>query len=105
MSTWPLQSRMVEFYGNPTNIRHPDTPSSEWESKNLTRVIPPFRMFYAGQPVSGVRIHKRCAMSLQEILETIWEKAGKDQDEGDGHEYFHQVSRLDGRRAAPAGLK
>ncbi len=78
MTEWPLQSECDRFYGDP---RAPggDAPAVAWEMANLVRVRPPFRMTYAGTPISGIRIHKKCAESLSRILAKIWTAAARDQ--------------------------
>ncbi len=77
MSTWPLQKDCDRFYGNPRGAN--GKPSAKWESENLVSVRPPFKMTYAGKPISGIRVHKKCAESLKRVLARIWEAAGKDQ--------------------------
>lgn len=69
-NNWPKQSQMDAFYGNPRS-NHPDQASVGWEKANLTRIVPPFKMFYAGNPVRSIRIHKKCAASLKRIFNAI----------------------------------
>lgn len=78
MNQWPTQSNRTAFYGNPSS-RDPAKPSVIWESANLVRITPPFKMTYAGNPVSSIRIHKKCAASLQRVFNAIWEASGKSQ--------------------------
>lgn len=75
--TWPLQSECDKFYGNPRGRN--GQASGAWESSNLVRITPPFKMTFAGKPVSSIRIHKKCADSFLRILNDIFEKSGKNQ--------------------------
>lgn len=68
---WPLQSELDSFYGNPRGRM--GKASSAWESTNLIRVPVPFRMTYAGKPVSAITIHNKCANSLTRILAKLAE--------------------------------
>lgn len=79
MPVWPLQRECNQFYGNPGN-----TPAqwAKWEADNLITVPCPWPLaFYdngKSTPVKGIRIHKKCADSLKTVLNSIWEKVGKD---------------------------
>lgn len=75
--SWPLQSDTDQFYGNPRGAGGHSSPA--WEAANLTRVSPPFKMFYAGKPVQSVKIHRKCAESLGRVFAAIWEAAKHDQ--------------------------
>lgn len=77
MTSWPLQKDCDRFYGNPRGAN--GGPSAKWESENLVSIRPPYRMTYAGKPITGIRVHKKCAESLKRVLNRIWESAGKDQ--------------------------
>lgn len=77
MTAWPLQKDCDRFYGNPRGAN--GKPSAKWESENLVSIRPPYRMTYAGKPITGIRVHKKCAESLKRVLARIWEAAGKDQ--------------------------
>jgi hypothetical protein len=79
MNTWPMQSECDKFYGNPRSVNDPTRPSLVWEQENLVGVAPPFKVTYAGQRVSMMRMHKKCAESLVRVLSSIWIAAGKDQ--------------------------
>jgi len=74
---WPLQSECDAFYGNPRGIN--GHPSKSWMQANLTRVTPLFRMTYAGQPVKSITIHRKCADSLQRVLDAVWTSSGHNQ--------------------------
>ena len=74
---WPLQSECDKFYGNPRGIN--SHASENWKKANLTYVSPPFKMRYAGQPVTKVTIHRKCAESLVRVFNAIWLASGKSQ--------------------------
>ena len=71
---WPLQTEIhtgsAAFYGDPD--------SSGWEAANLVEVPCPWPLQIDGQTVHTIRIHSKCADSLREVLEAIWEACGKD---------------------------
>lgn len=75
--TWPRQSQFNRFYGNP---RGPNGQASvAWESANLVRLTPPFKMTYAGKPIKSFRTHKKVKDSLERVLQAIWLAADKSQ--------------------------
>ena len=76
-NSWPLQSQCDTFYGNPRGSGGHADPS--WEAANLVRVKVPFLMTYAGQPVSSVKIHRKCADSLSRVLTAILVSANHNQ--------------------------
>lgn len=84
MTAWPLQKDCDAFYGNPRGTKDRSRANATWESANLVTVPVPFRMFFAGHPVSTIRIHRKCADSLARVLDRIWIAAGKDQKVVDG---------------------
>lgn len=73
MSTWPKQSAMSSFYGNP-DVNNDGAADAAWEAANLTYIVPPYAMFYAGKPTSRIRCHKRVADSLLRCLTRIGEE-------------------------------
>ena len=75
--TWPLQSQCDSYYGNPRGRN--GNASAQWEKANLTRISPPFKMYFAGKPVTSISINKKCADSLYRVFDAIWAAAGKDQ--------------------------
>jgi len=74
---WPLQSQCDAFYGNPRGSN--GQASTLWKLRNLTTVKAPFVMRYAGQPIKGVTIHRKCAASLARVFQAIWIASGKSQ--------------------------
>ena len=79
MSRWPNQSDVDSFYGNPRGVD--GEPSAAWEQNNLILVKAPWELITAwdGSPVRGIRVHRKCAVSLQNILKAIWVTAGQDE--------------------------
>lgn len=63
---WPKTDygSLVAFYGQPG------------DESNLTKIIPPFQMFYDGKPVNAITLHKKCAQSLLRVLTNIHQKHG-----------------------------
>lgn len=81
MSTWPKQSAVDAFYGNPRGKN--GGPSAVWERDNLITIPCPWPLVTAWephQPVSRIRIHKKCADSLSRVLARTWELSGKNND-------------------------
>ena len=77
MNQWPLQSQCDVFYGNPRGAN--GTVSEKWKAANLIAIKPPFKMRYAGKPVSSVTMHRKCSDSLSRVFKAIWEASGKSQ--------------------------
>lgn len=76
---WPhelVAGELDQFYGNPRGI---GGANSEWEAENLIAIVPPWQMTEDGVAVTHIKIHKKCADSLQRILNAVWEYAGHDQ--------------------------
>lgn len=74
---WPLQRDCDKFYGNPRGSGA--TPSRSWEVGCLTRVKPPFAMYYDRRPVAYILMNRKCADSFRRVLDKIWIAAGKSQ--------------------------
>lgn len=73
MGRWPRdnQADLIRFYGD---------PGKGEVALQLTRVIPPFTMYYDGRPLTkGVSFHKKAAPALKAALDEIWEKSGRSQ--------------------------
>lgn len=71
---WPTQAECTAFYGNPH--------SGNYVAENLIRVTPPWKLDtkYSYGAVN-IPIHKKCAPSLLRVLNWIWYKTGKSQEE------------------------
>lgn len=72
--TFPTQAAVLSnksIYGDPRGRDHTKM-SAAWEAANITRITPPFRMTYAGKPVTkGIRVHKLVAASLSRVLDRL----------------------------------
>jgi hypothetical protein len=77
MNKWPKQSGVDAFYGNPRGAN--GHASERWKTRNLTTIKPPFKMYYAGKPVTSITVHKKCADSLSRIFSALWVAAGQSQ--------------------------
>lgn len=76
MNKWPAatESELLKFYGDP-DVNDDGMPDVKFEAKNLTKIVPPYPMFWTWnmRPVSSIRIHKKCADSLMRCLTKIGE--------------------------------
>jgi hypothetical protein len=72
-TNWPLQKDCAAYYGDPRNTQGHE--SLAWCAVYLAKVVPPFPMYFAGQQISGIRIHRKCAQSLVFILNKIAHEA------------------------------
>lgn len=72
MSRWPRDSQaaLIKFYG---------TPKTREVTDNLVKVVPPWRMYYEGNPIKAITFHKKCASALDSALRKIWEFYGRSQ--------------------------
>jgi hypothetical protein len=73
MPQWPSQSDVLSnrsIYGDPRG-RDRTRMSPAWEAANITTIVPPFRMTYAGTPIKRIRVHKHCAASLSKVLQNL----------------------------------
>lgn len=79
-TTWPKQSEAIAFYGDPRGRNGQASP--KWERENLVLVKCPWpiQTSWSGQRMSGLRVHRLCAPSLETVLAAIWKAA-----EGDGN--------------------
>lgn len=71
---WPLQKDCDSFYGNPRS-RDITKPSAKWESEYLVTFTPPFKITYAGKPVSKFRVNKNCLSGFQEAFNNLYTAA------------------------------
>ncbi|MGL4324325.1 MAG: M15 family metallopeptidase [Beijerinckiaceae bacterium] len=75
---WPLQNSaaMNAFYGNP-DANHDGRADSAWAARHLVRIKPPYPMQWSwGGAVASLTVNRRCAPSLQRILEAIAQHYG-----------------------------
>lgn len=78
---WPTQAEADAFYGNPRG--KDGNFSAWWYNQNLTKIIPPYKVMFGHIPITRIIIHRRCASSALRILNSVWEKIGRDQAKAD----------------------
>lgn len=77
MTSWPTQTDVLANrspYGDPRG-KDRTRMSPQWEAANITSIVPPFRMTYAGTPIKRIRVHKHCAASLARVLQNLLDAA------------------------------
>lgn len=72
----------ISFYGDP---RGPHGVNPKWYDANVIRIVPPFRMTYAGKPIKSIAFHKRAAPALEAALSAIWDACDHDQKKIDAY--------------------
>jgi hypothetical protein len=79
MSKWPHQNQVDDFYGNPRGKDGEVSPN--WVTQNIVKIPAPWKLITAwdSQPVSGIRIHKKCSESLTIVLAEIWQASGENE--------------------------
>jgi hypothetical protein len=73
MPQWPhddLASK-VAFFGDPRK--------SDFQSKYMTTIAPPFQMYYDKHPLKGINVNKKVATSLLRVFTDIFDQCGHDQ--------------------------
>jgi hypothetical protein len=77
MTDWPRDTTAEKnaFYG--------DFRSPNWQGAYLTRIIPPFQMYYAKKPIPSILVNKKCSDDLLSIFNEIWAACDKDQHKVD----------------------
>lgn len=68
---WPLQRDAIGFYGNPYQ--------AGFEANHITRITPPFQMFYGAIPVRQIAVNRKCADAFMQWFQTIWKNAEQKQ--------------------------
>jgi len=73
MPAWPRDNTAAKnaFYGN---FHAPD-----WQTKFLTRITPPFKMFYDKKPMPSILVNKMIAPALMSCFNDIWNACDHDQ--------------------------
>ena len=74
MTTWPHDDTASKnaFYGN--------FQAKGWQDLNLTHYLPPFKMYYAKQPmVHGILIHHKIVPALTAVFTELWDGVHHDQ--------------------------
>lgn len=73
MSPWPhddLASK-IAFFGDPRK--------SDFQSKCMVMITPPFQMYYDKHPLKGINVNRKIAASLLRVFNDIFEQCGHDQ--------------------------
>lgn len=68
MTVWPTQAEARAFYGDPS-LRG-------WAEENLVHITCPWPLFMGPNTVKYIAIHRKCAASLQLVLERVWQDVG-----------------------------
>jgi hypothetical protein len=74
MTVWPKDTTVAKnaFYGN-FKLR-------SWQASYLTRIQPPFVMYYDKKPMkSGLLVNKMCAEAMLAAFTEIWVKCDRDE--------------------------
>jgi hypothetical protein len=74
---WPHDDMVskIAFFGDPTK--------ANFQSQNLTVIIPPFQMYYDNHPLKGINVNKKIATALLLIFNEVLDKCGHDQKKVD----------------------
>lgn len=74
MATWPKDTTAAKnaFYGN--------FKLASFQAEHLTRIKPPFMMFYDKKPMkTGILVNKACAAAMMAAFTEIWDKCDHDE--------------------------
>jgi hypothetical protein len=66
--SWPHQSCVREFYGNPNSGGH---LNRAWYAANIVMVDAVLPLFYGKVAVHKIAVHKKCADSLTRVLHAV----------------------------------
>jgi hypothetical protein len=66
-NVWPTQADCPSFYGSPSVV-----------ASSLVKVTCPWTFTVEGTHSNQITTHKKCAASLERVLNYIWEQCGKD---------------------------
>lgn len=72
--SWPTQAEVLgnkSAYGDPRSPKDRTKMSASWEAANIVKIVPPFRMTYAGKTIKVIRVHRLCAESLSRVLDKL----------------------------------
>ena len=70
---WPLQSDITglhALFGNP-DPHNRGVPDPQWEHDHLTKIVPPYTMYYGTQPIHTITCNKAIAGPLLQALNGI----------------------------------
>lgn len=74
MASWPKDTTAAKnaFYG--------DFRLASFQAEHLTRIKPPFMMFYDKKPMkTGILVNKACATAMLAAFAEIWDKCDHDE--------------------------
>ncbi len=74
MTAWPKDTTAAKnaFYGN--------FQLKSWQATSLTRIKPPFMMYYDKKPMkTGILVNKACAAAMMAAFTEIWDKCDHDE--------------------------
>jgi hypothetical protein len=73
MPAWPKDNTAAKnaFYGN--------FHAADWQTKFLTRITPPFQMYYAKKPMPSILVNRMCAPAFMSVFNDIWNACDHDQ--------------------------
>ena len=74
MTAWPKDNTVAKnaFYG--------DFRLASFQAEHLTRIKPPFTMFYDKKPMTkGILVNKACAAAMMAAFTEIWDKCDHDE--------------------------
>lgn len=82
MTKWPKDTMAAKlaFYGDP---RGPHGENPKWRASVEKRITAPFQMFYAGEPIKSIAVHKKIADAVMMAFMEIWDACGHDQRQVD----------------------
>jgi hypothetical protein len=100
---WPSKGQMNAFYGDP-DVNNDGAPDLQWEQRNLTKILPPYQLYYNTKPVKLITCHRLVANSLNRCLTVI----GAEFDEEERAKYeldvFGGVYNFRAKRGNPESL-
>lgn len=77
MPVWPRDNTAAKnaFYGN--------FHGANWQSTFLTRITPPFQMFYNKNKIPSILVNKMCAPAILSVFNEVWNICDHDQAKTD----------------------
>jgi hypothetical protein len=77
MTAWPKDNTAAKnaFYGN--------FHAADWQTKYLTRITPPFKMYYDKKPMPSILVNRMCAPEMLSVFNEIWNACNHDQKQVD----------------------
>lgn len=102
---WPTQSQaeLRKFFGDP-DANNDGVQDPKWVAANLTTIVPPYPMFFAGKPLSKITCHKKVAESLARILRRIATEMTPAEIKRYGLDQYGGVNNFRAKRGNPDDL-